>query len=647
MGHLQRPARTPEEIARSGPLELSPDEVAELDEAAWYDRVYRGDELPQLTLRALLMGSALGFLLSFTNLYIGLKTGWGLGVAITACILSFTIWNALLKAKLARSPMSILENNCMQSTASAAGYSTGNGMISSIPALLMMSVTPALPGGRHIAWPVLAAWTFFVAMLGVCLAIPMKRNLVNQERLRFPSGLAAAVTLQSLYSHGAAAVAKARMLLWSALVASLGPLLIDLRWRRVGDGRAAVLPDSSKVFDFLPAPGHDPKTGAALRPSDWTMVLDHKLVMVAAGALIGLRVTLSLLAGALVLALWLGPRALAVGAVTAPGDAWHEIGIWVGGSIMIASGLVSFGTQWRTVVRAFTNFRRGAGPAAARARAVEVPSSWFLAGAAISGVALTIIGRTWFGISITSAVVAVVLSFVLALVAGRATGETDITPVGAMGQITQLTYGAVLRSPPTTNLMTAGLTSVAALCSADLLTDLKSGYLLGANPRRQFLAQLCGIFAGTIAAVAGWYLLVPDATALTGSHGQPPPFPAPGAQSFLAVAKLFERGLSQLAPFARAGLVWGLVLGVALELLAQLAPERVRRFVPSAMGIGLGLMLPFQYPLSMVIGAFVAWLWQRRRPESAEHHVIPLSSGIIAGESIVGVIVAALNNFVL
>jgi len=71
----------------------------------------------------------LGGALSLTNLYIGLKSGWGFGVAITACILSYAIWTTLVRAGIARTKMTILENNCMQSTASAAGYSTGTTLI--------------------------------------------------------------------------------------------------------------------------------------------------------------------------------------------------------------------------------------------------------------------------------------------------------------------------------------------------------------------------------------------------------------------------------------------------------------------------------------------------------------------------------------
>src|SRR5215469_8524949 len=107
---------------RNRPLPIAgfkgtPEEI----ERAWYEQVYRGrgDSMAQLTWRAVLVGSCLGGVLSLTNLYIGLKAGWGFGVAITACILSYAIWTGLLKIGLARTPMTILENNCMQSTASA------------------------------------------------------------------------------------------------------------------------------------------------------------------------------------------------------------------------------------------------------------------------------------------------------------------------------------------------------------------------------------------------------------------------------------------------------------------------------------------------------------------------------------------------
>jgi uncharacterized oligopeptide transporter (OPT) family protein len=168
---------------------------AEEIERQWYEQVYRGrgDRMAQLTWRAVLMGSVLGGMLSLTNLYIGLKAGWGFGVAITASILSYAIWSVLYRLGLARTPMTILENNCMQSTASAAGYSTGGTLISAFAAYMLIN-------DRPLSLPVMLAWIFFLSVLGVTMAIPMKRQMINIEQLRFPSGIAAAETLRALHS---------------------------------------------------------------------------------------------------------------------------------------------------------------------------------------------------------------------------------------------------------------------------------------------------------------------------------------------------------------------------------------------------------------------------------------------------------------
>ena len=646
MALFQKPARTPAEIARGRPLDISPTEVASLDEDEWYRRVFRGDEVPQLTLRAVVMGSLLGFLLAFTNLYVGLKTGWGLGVAITACIVSFAMWNACLKLGLARTPLSILESNCLQSTASAAGYSTGNTMVSAAPALLLLTVTPQDPAGHQLPWPVLAVWIFFLAMLGVALAVPMKRNMINQERLRFPSGTAAAVTLQSLFSQGREAAAKAKALFYGALVASVPPIIMDLPLR-AGDtsgARKGLVPDTSPIFNWLPTRGTDPKTGAAFSAADWNILLENKLVMIAAGALTGPRICLSMVAGGVLLCYWIGPAGLTAGAVHSPAHAWREIGVWVGAPMMIAEGLLGLAFQARTISRALRGLVARSGPQAHAA--VEVPTSWFAAGTSVATVGVLTLGHLYFGIPWHLGLLAVLLTFFLSLVACRATGESDITPIGALGKIMQLVYGVLIPQNATANLMTASITSNAAVASADLLTDLKSGYLLGAHPRRQFLAQFFGIFAGTAATVLGYRLLVPDATVLTGTAGGPATFAAPAAQAWLAAARVFQGGLHNLHPMARTCIWWGLGAGVLLVVVEHALPK-YRKWLPSPTGLGLGFILPFFNPFSMLLGAMLAWLWSRRRPAHADRYVVPVASGIIAGESIVSVAIALVNNLLL
>jgi len=224
------------------------------------------------------------------------------------------------------------------------------------------------------------------------------------------------------------------------------------------------------------------------------------------------------------------------------------------------------------------------------------------------------------------------MTFFLSVAACRATGETDITPIGAMGKITQLSYGIIAPSDITANLMTAGVTAGAAASSADLLTDLKSGYLLGANPRKQFIAQFLGIFAGAAVIVPSFYLLVPTPDILGGEK-----FPAPSAQVWKGVAELLANGLSSLHSSARIALAVGIAAGVLLSVLDRLAPPRIRSFLPSAMGLGLAFVIPFWNTFSIFLGALAASFVRRTRMEG---YIIPAASGIIAGESLIGVLIA-------
>ena len=208
--HPEAPASTPADL-----LHLSPDER----EAHWYRHQYVGAGVRQLSFRAVAVGSVLGSLMSIAALYTTLKIGWSFGVAITACVLSYVSWNALRALSGNRlSQMTMLENNCMQSTASAAGYSTGSTISTAVAATLLIT-------GEHFHWTVLVPFVLLSGLLGVFLAIPMKRQMINIEQLRFPSGIAAAETLRSLYSGGRESLQRAYALVIAlALGAVVGVL---------------------------------------------------------------------------------------------------------------------------------------------------------------------------------------------------------------------------------------------------------------------------------------------------------------------------------------------------------------------------------------------------------------------------------------
>ncbi len=613
-------------------------------ELNWYKNVYQGDNVPQFTLRSFLMGSLLGSFMALSNLYVGLKTGWGLGVAITACILSFALYSGLsrLAPSIFGRNLTILENNAMSSTASSAGSSTGGTMVSAIAAMLIVS-------GHHIPWPALVAWTFFLAVLGTVMAIPMKRQMINIEQLKFPSGTAAAETLRSLYSEGETGRAKARALFASMTIGALITWLRDAH-AVAQQGILAILTRFSVIPSNIPIPG---LTIAGLPAARWTISFEGSLILVAAGALMGLRTTITMLITSLLNYAVLAPWVRELGGITGEVKFRSIVqwSLWPGAAIMVSSGLLSFGLQWRTVVRAFSGLgdvfkpraKVGAGPfregevrederdPLAR---IEVPPSWFLGGMGFSTVGLVITGWLAFGINPLLGVIAVALSFVLAIVACRATGETDTTPVGAMGKITQLTYGVLAPSNVTANLMTASITAGAAGSAADLLTDLKSGYLLGANPRKQFLAQLSGTVVGTIVVVPAFYKLVPDASILGSDR-----FPAPSAQVWKGVAQLLANGVHSLHYTARWGILVGVIIGLALPLLERALPNH-KKYLPSAMGLGLAMVIPGFNSISMFLGALIAWAYARAKPDAAETYVIPVASGLIAGESLLGVAVA-------
>jgi OPT family oligopeptide transporter len=593
---------------------LSLEELAQLPveqrEAHWLRHYYQGDDVPQLTLRAVAIGALLGGIMSLSNLYIGLKTGWALGIAITACILSYGIGKAL------NLNLSVLENNCMQSTASSAGYSTGGTMVSAVAAYLMLTK-------QHMAWPVLTVWTFFLAMLGVFLAIPMKRQMIDVDQLPFPSGIAAAETLQSLHSEGEDARQKATSLGLAALLSGLwkGALL----WMEKA-GRAT-------TFGL-------PGTYAGQPWLKWTVGLDLSLVLVAAGAIVGWKMCWSMLLGSSFNYLFLAPKMVGLGAINAEKLGFREIvswSTWCGSAMMVTSSLFAFALQWRTVLRALSSLtsafgRTDSGSKNAQLEAIQVPGSWFAVGSLIAGAGCVAVLKIAFGTQVWVGILAVLLSFVLCLVACRATGESDITPMGAMGKVAQLTFGKLVPSNMICNLMTASVTAGAASASADLLTDLKSGYILGANPKRQFIAQFVGVFAGTAIVVPAFYVLVPSAADLGGDK-----WPAPAAMVWMKVAELLSEGPEKLHYTARMGLLCGALAGVIMPIIEMFLPKSMRRFWPSATGLGLSFVLPFWNALSFFIGALLARLWQMQNKESAEKFMIPVASGVIAGESLVGV----------
>ncbi len=653
---------------------LPPNATPEQKDAHWFKHVYAGDKMPQLTLRAVFMGGILGMLMCSANLYTTLKIGWSFGVAITACVMSFSIWNALrVVTGGSLRKMSILENNCMQSTASAAGYSTGSTIAVMFGALLLLEKGPdsaAILTKVVQPWWLVTIFTFCTGAMGVFLAIPMKRQMINHEQLPFPSGIAAAETLKSLYSESVEAVHKAYSLMIALAIGALVGIL------NTGEGTLNII---DKVLGRFRLPELVPEEGVAKMTSDGRFAavgsqgygaatskqliqfgFEPSVLLIAAGMIVGMRVSISMLVGSVLLYFFVAPYIIAmdmpsIGAdgkfpagyipnveLVAGGTVFHVYrwALWGGTALMVMSSLTALAFQWKTIGRAvagaLTARKEAKTEQHSAMEAIEVPFWWMLAGMIPLTIAMVILQVVAFEIHWWAGVIAVLLSFVLSLVACRATGETDTTPIGAMGKVMQLTFAVIHPKQVLPNLAAAGIAANSASSSADLLTDLKSGYLLGANPRKQFLAQFVGLFFGTVAIIPVWYLMIPNKAALE-------KYPAPGTQSWARVAQVLTEGVHTLPKSAVLALFIGLSLGIILPVLEKFViPEKYKKYWPSTMGIGLSWVVGFNNALAFALGAIIAWIWGRIHRKSCDTFNVPIASGLVAGESLIKAVIAML-----
>jgi uncharacterized oligopeptide transporter (OPT) family protein len=718
----------------------------------WLLNVYRGDKEKDLTPRAVLAGMVFGGLMSLSNLYVGLKSGWGLGVDIAAVIVIFAVFKGLRGIGLVKKEFGLMENTIMMSVAVAASWISSAGLVSAVPALTMLT-------GYQFVWWQLTLFIGLILYMGLFMAIPLKRQMIQIEPLRFPANIPTGETLKAMYSHGGEAMKKAKALGFAGV---LGMIIAGLR-----DGLAWI-PDQLNLGLSI----------GRISMSKLTLSLEPSLIFIGIGALFGMKVGYSMLLGLVlnygVLAPNLieakiirhaAPQVRAVAAPTSPlevqaGQAltvvleqaatspqfssgattnvlrytWTQsatyasvadlgrdltaptlkdgaanpffnvlnvsnvlskavgadvlyveapsatnwearlsipagqptnlvaalgfkpgakalqvIGgfrnicawsLWPGATVLVVGGLLALAFQWRTLGRTFASIFTGFGNKQNKVRGVldhlEIPMSWFVIGFPVTGL-LGAALLTWlFSIHWYMGLLAVGMTFFLAAVAARAGAEIGINPIGALGKVTQLTYGVIAPGNISANLMTAGITAGAAASCSDTIGNLKVGHMVGANPRRQFIGQLFGVLAGALLAVPAYFILVPDANALGGEK-----FPAPSALVWMGVAKVLSQGLSTLPRSAVMAMVIAFVVGVAIVIIDRLFPK-ARPYTPSPAALGIALTIPAYTSFAMFLGAFIVWILERKAPKWNNTYTIPIASGCIAGESIMGVILAVL-----
>ena len=579
---------------------------------------------PQLTLRAIATGMVLGALLTPCNIYSGLKIGWTFNMSITAALLSYAFWK-IFETTAQTERWGLLENNINQTTASSAASIISSGLVAPIPALAMLT-------GEQLPWSLLSVWVFSVSLIGIVVAVGLRQQMLIRDRLPFPAGVATAETVREIYGKGGEALARVKVLLTAGGIAGVIKIFNE-----------AILPIPKMATGLaIPLKGALSKTGlSTVSLSNLGFVLDPSLLMVGFGAIIGLRAGLSLLIGAILAWGIIGPWVLTQGWIPAenltPDGYWFgplvEWLLWPGVTLMVMASLTSFVCSWGTIMAGNMVSRKTPASLLTPNDPFVIPRQWFVIGLCIALVFAVGTQITLFNISMGIAVLAVLLSFVLAIVAGRVSGETGITPIGAMGKVTQLTFGFLIPGHVTTNLMAANVTGGAAGQCADLLHDLKTGLLLGASPRFQALAQIFGVLTGSLVGSAVYLVLIPDPQSMLLTIE----WPAPAVATWKAVAEVFQLGTEAIPPGSLMAMSIAGILGVGMVVFDQSVPPFISRWIPSASTMGLAFVIPAWNSVSLFLGALLGAILMRCAKTWAERFVMALAAGLVAGESLAGV----------
>jgi uncharacterized oligopeptide transporter (OPT) family protein len=344
---------------------------------------------------------------------------------------------------------------------------------------------------------------------------------------------------------------------------------------------------------------------------------------------VGHHVALSMLLGSAigwgVLAPWLvhGPLHIAVRR-----DALSDWLSWPGTALLVGAATFALLRQAgavRDAIRDIGSLTR---------RSSETKIGEFAIG--LSAVVVTIVvGQQVFGLRPWHTAIGLVLSVIGASICARSAGLTDISPLGPIGQLTQLIYGLVAPGVPSVNVAAGSIVAGDATQTPVSLWSLRAGRSMRAPVRPQIAAALVGC-------VVGAAICVPTYSALARVYGLGSVrLPVPTGQQWKTVASMVAQGFTAVPAGAAAAVIVGAIVGV---LFAASLPSRFARYVPSPIAMGIGLLVPFEYSIAIATGSAFLGIARRYRPEFWSGYGAASASGLIAGDSLIGLLAALLTS---
>lgn len=600
--------------------------------------------LPEITVKAVVLGVLLSVVLAGANAYLGLFAGMTVSASIPAAVMSMAVLRLFRRSN-------ILENNLVQ-TAASAGESVAAGVIFTVPALVLMGYWSSFD-----FWQVTAI-AAVGGVVGTLFSIPLRRALVVEENLQFPEGVATAEVLKSggiargddgalpecLRRVGADETTQRRSIRTLALAGLAGA---GVKFAETGMGLwSGTVAVGSRAFGTI-----------------WVAGMNLSPALVSVGYIVGLNIaSLIFLGGVLAwlvgIPIYVWRTGVPPGDVVAAADAvWSSQIRYMGVGSMVVGGMWALIHLFEPVkrgvssgLRAYRQGRTGGGPAILRTER-DAPMGWVLVLTALAVVPIyavfdIVVGS--FGVSAAMAVIMLVAGFFFAAVAGYMAGlvGSSNNPISGVTIATLLftsllllgMLGADSAVGPAAAVFVGAVVACAAAISGDTMQDLKAGYIVGATPWRQQIMELLGVLAAAFVMAPVLFLLQARYGIGAPTLDHPDPLTAPQATLMSSVATgVFRGGLPWAMVFI------GMALAVGIILLDRWLEARDAEFRAPVLAVAVGIYLPLELSTSIFLGGLVWWLAERRvRPAGRGQALagLLLASGLITGEALVGILLA-------
>jgi uncharacterized oligopeptide transporter (OPT) family protein len=565
----------------------------------------------EITARSLVVGLLVALVIGASYPYVVLKFGFGPNISVVSAFFGF------MALGLFSSNYNRWENNIVQTAGTTAGQ------ISFLCWLLAaFDILAAEPGSGfdvHLTRLQTFVWLSAAGLLGVLLAVPLRRHFIEDENLPFPDGIAAGETLIMLDSRGRQARKSAFTMFAALILSGLTFLATQLRW----------------VIDSIPLAvnAFSARVGFGFGVS---------LLNIGSGMIIGLRISSSMLIGGIIGWVIAPPWLLSRGLLS-PDARRVDILLlimWPAVGMLVAGGMSALLLRWGVLVRTFKGLSSSA------TMSGDLPLRWVWIGGLAGSIFLIGVQALFFGTPVWHSVVAIALSVPLGLVGLRVLGETNWGPISTMTNVIQAVFGGIAPGDLRANMVSSGIAGAVAAESEGLMQDFRAGQMIGSTPRMLTYVQLLAVPVGALA-LAFMYPLLRDTYGVIGDNAQ---LLSPTSQRWVGFAKLVTQELTGPAaadPAVAARIAWmttslgiGALIGVALTLLEQ--NQKWRPYIPSPAGVGIAMLIPINAVTVIFLGAAADAVWAKAAPDSHGRYSIPIASGFIAGEALVAVVIPLL-----